>query len=450
LEHLPEDSAALRARVQASLARAYRKAAEPDLAAEAFKNSISLARECGDPGVLLDCLRKGAWTVGRNPAGVQLGLQISYETLELARCHGPPEAVIDALTDIVFQLCDMGEIAESQRVLKKLKADALQARQVHILNVVSGFETATAILQGRWSEALSGAREALSQVSLQGVYGLEGRFAFQMFAIRKAQGTLEEVADTATHIMESSNDSQFWAPGQILLHCELNQFRQARTALEQLGDLGKLPRDDLYGAALVFLAESCSKLRDIPRCKQLFTLLAPYRGLNVTLAGNLMFGAASGYLAMLAAIIEIKSEARALFGEAILLNKSMRAEPALARTQADYARMLLSSNNEADHAHAGRLIAEAIHAAKRLLLKPVLNSIEEMVSAAGFDSLTRREIEVLELIAAGSSNVKIAESLHISHSTVATHVRNIFRKTGASNRTEAAENARRAQLLLHD
>jgi predicted ATPase/DNA-binding CsgD family transcriptional regulator len=52
--------------------------------------------------------------------------------------------------------------------------------------------------------------------------------------------------------------------------------------------------------------------------------------------------------------------------------------------------------------------------------------------------LTSREVEVLRLIATGKSNRDIADTLYISLSTVATHVRNILTKTGTANRTEAA------------
>lgn len=50
--------------------------------------------------------------------------------------------------------------------------------------------------------------------------------------------------------------------------------------------------------------------------------------------------------------------------------------------------------------------------------------------------LTVREREVLELIYQGSSNADIAEKLFISLSTVKTHVKNIFEKTGATSRME--------------
>jgi DNA-binding CsgD family transcriptional regulator len=52
--------------------------------------------------------------------------------------------------------------------------------------------------------------------------------------------------------------------------------------------------------------------------------------------------------------------------------------------------------------------------------------------------LTPREIEVLGCIAAGMSNQQVARSLGISIRTVAVHVSNLLRKTGATSRTEAA------------
>jgi DNA-binding CsgD family transcriptional regulator len=51
--------------------------------------------------------------------------------------------------------------------------------------------------------------------------------------------------------------------------------------------------------------------------------------------------------------------------------------------------------------------------------------------------LTKRELEVLELMAAGDSNGVVAEKLFISEGTVKTHVKHILRKLRASNRAEA-------------
>jgi DNA-binding NarL/FixJ family response regulator len=56
-------------------------------------------------------------------------------------------------------------------------------------------------------------------------------------------------------------------------------------------------------------------------------------------------------------------------------------------------------------------------------------------------------VEILRLVAGGLRNRQIGEQLYISEHTVANHVRSILRKTGASNRTEAAGYAYRNALV---
>ena len=58
-----------------------------------------------------------------------------------------------------------------------------------------------------------------------------------------------------------------------------------------------------------------------------------------------------------------------------------------------------------------------------------------------FGRLTRRETEVLDLLADGLSNRKIASHLYITEVTAKLHVSRILRKLGVSSRTEAAVKA---------
>jgi DNA-binding CsgD family transcriptional regulator len=51
--------------------------------------------------------------------------------------------------------------------------------------------------------------------------------------------------------------------------------------------------------------------------------------------------------------------------------------------------------------------------------------------------LTRREREVMALVAAGHTNARIAEDLVLSEQTVRSHVKRILRKLRAFNRAEA-------------
>lgn len=76
----------------------------------------------------------------------------------------------------------------------------------------------------------------------------------------------------------------------------------------------------------------------------------------------------------------------------------------------------------------------------------LLQSVSAAREGAGFstaihgdaDRLTRRQHEVLDRLRLGKSNKVIARDLDMQESTVKVHVRQIMRKLGASNRTQAA------------
>jgi DNA-binding NarL/FixJ family response regulator len=77
----------------------------------------------------------------------------------------------------------------------------------------------------------------------------------------------------------------------------------------------------------------------------------------------------------------------------------------------------------------------AVHAGKKML-SPQASC--ELAEHAIDDALTKAEIDVLRLIAAGSANKQIAVQLSISEETVKGRVRNILSKLGANDRTHAA------------
>jgi NarL family two-component system response regulator LiaR len=61
--------------------------------------------------------------------------------------------------------------------------------------------------------------------------------------------------------------------------------------------------------------------------------------------------------------------------------------------------------------------------------------------------ISKRELQVLKLMAEGKSNQEIADTLFVSLATVKTHAANLFEKLEAKRRTQAIENAKRLQLL---
>jgi DNA-binding NarL/FixJ family response regulator len=72
---------------------------------------------------------------------------------------------------------------------------------------------------------------------------------------------------------------------------------------------------------------------------------------------------------------------------------------------------------------------------------------EENVAMIAHSALTRRESEILGLVAAGATNGEIARKLWVTEQTVKFHVSNIYRKLGVANRTEACHYAHVNRLL---
>jgi DNA-binding NarL/FixJ family response regulator len=87
----------------------------------------------------------------------------------------------------------------------------------------------------------------------------------------------------------------------------------------------------------------------------------------------------------------------------------------------------------------GTLI-EAIRAAARgetVLAPPVAARLVTRMRAPAAEQLTPREVQVLELVARGLSNLEIGRELHIGEATVKTHLLRAFAKLGVNDRTAA-------------
>ena len=61
--------------------------------------------------------------------------------------------------------------------------------------------------------------------------------------------------------------------------------------------------------------------------------------------------------------------------------------------------------------------------------------------------ISKREHEVLELIAKGHSNQEVADKLYVSVNTVKTHLSNLFLKLDAARRTQAIQKAKELRLI---
>lgn len=87
-------------------------------------------------------------------------------------------------------------------------------------------------------------------------------------------------------------------------------------------------------------------------------------------------------------------------------------------------------------------LAEGIPALSPSIAQRLMEHFQRTGPVAGEDDeLTAREREVLALISRGLRNVDVAAQLGIAETTVATHLKSIYRKLGISSRAEAAWHA---------
>lgn len=166
-------------------------------------------------------------------------------------------------------------------------------------------------------------------------------------------------------------------------------------------------------------------------------------------------------LGLLAHTMGNPGQATGHFEDALAFCRKGGYRPELAWTCHDYADALLVGAHgctplPGERARAMSLLDEGWSVASELGMIPLMERVQALQKKAAAqpasaplypDGLTQREVEVLRLIAAGKSNREIAEELTISLKTVARHISNIFAKTNAANRTEAAAYAARHKLV---
>jgi LuxR family maltose regulon positive regulatory protein len=102
------------------------------------------------------------------------------------------------------------------------------------------------------------------------------------------------------------------------------------------------------------------------------------------------------------------------------------------------------------HASAGPLRDYAAHLLSQFDAEPKdIKTTQGKVPPTGglVEPLSQRELEVLHLLALGSTNQEIARQLIVSPGTVKAHTASIYRKLDVANRTEAVAHARQLGIL---
>jgi DNA-binding NarL/FixJ family response regulator len=284
------------------------------------------------------------------------------------------------------------------------------------------------ILHGTWQEAERSALQVVADLDAMRVdYAAEAWYLVGEARRLRGDPTAAEAYDEAH---ARGRDPQ---PGRAFLQLQAGEASGAATsiwtALTAVGD-DPLRRAPLCAAA-VEIAVAAGRLE---HARTALSELVEITAVYATSGLEAMAAAARGAVLLAEGGSE---QALPLLRDACRRWLELGARYDAARTRALLSQAYRSLGDEASAA-AEAAQAEATY---------VRLGIEGRVPSPP-DGLSRRECEVLALVADGRSNREIGETLFISDRTVARHLTNIFHKIGASSRTQAVRYAIDHMLTL--
>jgi DNA-binding CsgD family transcriptional regulator len=294
-------------------------------------------------------------------------------------------------------------------------------------------------MRGAWNEALDEAQRAYDRLAVPPPHPGIGEAIYQKAELHRLRG---EFADAEAAYRQTSQWGKEPQPGLALLRLAQGQAAAANAAIRRIVDEHQAPtqRAELLAAYIdIMLA-----VDDVEGARQGAEELAELAATT----GAPFLDAISSYA--FGAVALADGDARAAMGplrEALSRWCALEAPYEQAR-----ARLLigLACRELGDDDTASMELDMARRGFVQLGASPDLANLDRLEAPSSprqTAGLTGREIEVLELLAAGQTNRDIAKALVISEKTVARHVSNIFTKLAVTSRAAATSYALRHGLV---
>lgn len=383
---------------------------------------VTVAPEAGPARA---ALTDGAVTLARGASRRDLPLALFLRAADLLECGN-----LGAATTVVAQLVD-----EAQRTGEP--GHWWFARR---------FEASLALLAGRLDRA-----EALADDALH--FGLRAQHPrarvsheLQVLHCRVATGS---VADRLPYWHEVAETSPWHRATLAWAAATAGHTEDARSAIGDVLalDVGGQPRRASWLALLATTADVIVEVGPVEAVPELRSLLEPHRDQIVTIFNGLVcLGSLERIAGRLALADGDLDAADRHLRRAVAAHDRLGAVLLAASSRADLAETMRRSGD----ASADTVLEHALttcRARGAVALAERLGRSAGNATAGTDDSISPRELDVLRLLAAGLTNKQIARQLVISPATVQRHTINLYRKIGASGRSDAAVYAAKHGLL---
>lgn len=342
----------------------------------------------------------------------------AYHYCQRQGLQGVGDVCFACLAPVMLHTGDWQRAAEVCREVLKQQAAPLLARMV-----AAGVLGLVCALRGEPGRARRLLMEALAFARQNAVFGLEIVATHGLARVEDLEARSDEAAERMGALLERWQTREEW-------HYSVSALRWATTLFASQGNGG-----------------------DAGSCADALARIAAATGQTEGLAGlahalgelALLNGDPEGAVRQFGRALELLAAATAPYERA---ETAVRAAVALAAVGEREA--ALDQLSDA-HRRARKLGARPLASRAARELQALGEPVERLGRRASVEvrsvGLSRREVEVLRLAAAGLTNREIAAQLFLSKRTVDMHVRNLLAKLGCRSRVEAAQRARSLQLL---
>jgi DNA-binding CsgD family transcriptional regulator len=443
LAGLPDDDRSLRLRVTARMADVCHYLGDRQAAAAACAALDRLLDAEADPSAVVVALHAQQLEAS-GPADVAKRGRLAEHLATVARQLGDSGQAAWAhlwLVDIVLQ---NGDLSRARLELNAAYRVGVDAADVLVRWQFLRAEATLAQAQARYEDAKRHADEAAALLSARGNPLGWMIWTGQQASIRyhtgfdegfaQACGLLDEVPTTlpAAPVVHVACN--------VVTLLQIGRPQRAAALYQSLGPADRWqfpPHSTLFTYTYGLIAAIGLGRRD--DVVHLRARLAEFRGHHVVASAGCVayFGPVELWLGLASAFLGEDEAAVADLEYATAACRMNGAAGFHTQAQVELATMLLHVGG-LDNTRRGRAVAsEALERAELLGMTPFAARARALLGRADGavpDVLTRRELEVAELVADALSNRAIAQRLHLSERTVANHVQHIFEKLGFTNR----------------
>ena len=374
------------------------------------------------------------------------------ETVELGLAAGHDYIALTAMGSLAHLRMAQGRLREAEETLRQALGFAAE-RGAELLPAVGRVRIAMGELLLERNDLEASEREltlGTELVERAGELEILARGQVALSRAKWARGDAEgalKLAHEAERLARESGapqaitDAALW---KARLHLMRNELRAAASELERASDVDEVPRST-QDAKRISLARLLIAREDHDEALQMLNHL------RETAEAADQRGSVVEIRTLQALVLRAKDEknrAIDVMGRALAL-----AEPeGYVRIFVDEVSPMAELLSEVLEAQQrGRL--DSLSRVPARYLRKLLAALERDAPSASQPAteppevLSERELEVLQLIAAGKSNRRIASELFVSLGTVKTHINNLYRKLDSHSRTQAVARARELKLL---